>query len=714
MTKIIWTIIALCSFSICGYADEWTTIRQQFAECGYYELPLVDEAVVKTYLAEIRSDGTWLDIDYANKRRASWKTLLHLKRLVSMGTAYQNPASAYYRSAEMKDALINGLAYWAEHDFSNPNWWHMKIGAPANMLKAMLLLGDDLPPALYQQARGKTLSRTKIGMTGQNKVWVSGVVLMRALLDEDPVAMKAASESIWAELQVTTQEGIQPDWSFHQHGPQLQFGNYGRSFGGCMAMWGAVLRGTSYAMPPEKVESFSHYLTDGPAWVLWQDRMDFSGCGRQFDKESVGDPDRNFVDISRQLKLLTLFNPACKEKVARSLARPNQLIGHSSYWRSDFAVHRRPDWYASVKMSSKRVVGTEVANSENSMGLHNGDGVLMAYRTGYEYEEIQPVWDWHRLPGTTCDQGLKKLRPKGYKHDYGGSEFAGVLNDGSSGVAAMVYQRNRLSAKKAWFFNEDSIVCLGAGIGGETIGPVYTSVQQSLLQGAVQTAAGELKAGEQALPSGSWVLHAGFGYQLLDAATVKIETVDGNWQRPDPQFSDRPVTDEVFSIWINHGSSPVQQSYAYVVYPQTSAAELAAGAQAPEIIANTVTVQAVATPDGLAAVFYEPGRVVSGALTLEAAQPCMVQLKKDRLIVCDPTQSLNVLQLNVNGKTVEINLPGGAKTGCPVEKKCSFMLAPLAKSAGGTERCGRAVFKDQTDPDYQKLLRAFDPIHERV
>jgi mono/diheme cytochrome c family protein len=39
-----------------------------------------------------------------------------------------------------------------------------------------------------------------------------------------------------------------------------------------------------------------------------------------------------------------------------------------------------------------------------------------------------------------------------------------------------------------------------------------------------------------------------------------------------------------------------------------------------------------------------------------------------------------------------------------------FLLAPLAKSAGGTEQCGKAVFVDKNDPDYQKLLKLFEPI----
>ncbi|MFH1918554.1 MAG: hypothetical protein ABIP48_01525 [Planctomycetota bacterium] len=42
----------------------------------------------------------------------------------------------------------------------------------------------------------------------------------------------------------------------------------------------------------------------------------------------------------------------------------------------------------------------------------------------------------------------------------------------------------------------------------------------------------------------------------------------------------------------------------------------------------------------------------------------------------------------------------------------SFLLAPLAKSAGGTEACGRPIFPSTADPDYQAILATFKPIHE--
>ena len=41
-----------------------------------------------------------------------------------------------------------------------------------------------------------------------------------------------------------------------------------------------------------------------------------------------------------------------------------------------------------------------------------------------------------------------------------------------------------------------------------------------------------------------------------------------------------------------------------------------------------------------------------------------------------------------------------------------FLLAPLAKSEGGTERCGKAVFESKEDPDYQTVIKTFEPMQE--
>ena len=43
-----------------------------------------------------------------------------------------------------------------------------------------------------------------------------------------------------------------------------------------------------------------------------------------------------------------------------------------------------------------------------------------------------------------------------------------------------------------------------------------------------------------------------------------------------------------------------------------------------------------------------------------------------------------------------------------------FLLAPLAEAAGGTEKCGKPVFASKEDPDYQAILRTFEPVQEAL
>jgi hypothetical protein len=41
-----------------------------------------------------------------------------------------------------------------------------------------------------------------------------------------------------------------------------------------------------------------------------------------------------------------------------------------------------------------------------------------------------------------------------------------------------------------------------------------------------------------------------------------------------------------------------------------------------------------------------------------------------------------------------------------------FLVSPLAKKAGGSQKCGVPVFEDKNDPDYQAVLATFKPVEE--
>ena len=98
-----------------------------------------------------------------------------------------------------------------------------------------MIRGELSGPELEQGLR--IIERSRFGRTGQNKVWLAGNNLMRGLLTDDEALVAEARDQIAEEIVVTDGEGIQDDWSFHQHGPQIQFGNYGLAYAEGLSFW---------------------------------------------------------------------------------------------------------------------------------------------------------------------------------------------------------------------------------------------------------------------------------------------------------------------------------------------------------------------------------------------------------------------------------------------------------------------------------------------
>lgn len=72
------------------------------------------------------------------------------------------------------------------------------------------------------------------------------------------------------------------------------------------------------------------------------------------------------------------------------------------------ATCQRPHYFASVRMYSTRNHSVEVPYNEEGLRNHFlADGSNFLTRTGNEYNEIMPVYDWRKIPGTTVVQKLR-------------------------------------------------------------------------------------------------------------------------------------------------------------------------------------------------------------------------------------------------------------------------------------------------------------------
>lgn len=67
-----------------------------------------------------------------------------------------------------------------------------------------------------------------------------------------------------------------------------------------------------------------------------------------------------------------------------------------------------------------------------------------------------------------------------------------------------------------------------------------------------------------------------------------------------------------------------------------------------------------------------------------------------------------------NGNTSVFSYPQSFAVRLDHPEKNRFLRAPLARSAGGTEACGKAVFADAADPDYRNLLLSFEALAKQL
>ena len=222
------------------------------------------------------------------------------------------------------------------------------------------------------------------------------------------------------------------------------------------------------------------------------------------------------------------------------------------------------------------------------------------------------------------------------------------------------------------------MVALGAGINSIRDEPVGTTLNQTALRGPVLIDGRAFEPGELPVSSSSWVLHDEVGYTLLEpaAATVKVAAQTGDRRFGRSSDSKSPLTESVFSLWIDHGVHPRDAQYAYAVVPAVDAQQLAKWKAHPpvRVIANTTQQQAVINDSlGVAEiVFYRPGSItLADGVTVKVDRPCLVLLRKQgvstRVAVSSPGGEVFDVRLTIATPQREsiatLTLPSGDMAG---------------------------------------------------
>lgn len=197
------------------------------------------------------------------------------------------PHSKFKNKTKTKIAVFTSLDYWLNNDFKHPrSWWYRQIGVPKMLGPILLILDDELSDD--QRKKGITiLKRGKIGLTGQNLVWLAGITLNRGLLERAPSTVKRAFDKIAREIKTSSGEGIQFDFSFHQHGPCLYNHGYGKGFAQDCSRIAALATNTSFVFPPDKITLLTKYILDGSQWMTYRSIIDYGAAGREITRPNL-------------------------------------------------------------------------------------------------------------------------------------------------------------------------------------------------------------------------------------------------------------------------------------------------------------------------------------------------------------------------------------------------------------------------------------------
>ncbi len=634
--------------------------------------PISEERI--QFLLNIESNGSWNDVEYTSKDPSGWTPHMHMGRILELTKIFSDPSSSYNNSPYVEKVIHKALEYWFQAKLVSSNWWYNQIGIPKVLASICLLFEDKMTEHEMSEAI-KVLYNAKIERTGQNKIWLSGIVLVRGLLENDLSVVREARDAIQSEISIAkgTAEGIKMDHSFHQHGAQQQFGNYGAAYLLSLSGWAQIFEGTSLTFDQQAYDCLFDLVDQGYRRALWKGYMDINMLGRQLFHNAQRHKAISVAFSSNSLSRVDSKNRAgyqqlIDENILNS-TNPG-VLGLYHFWMSDETVQRCSKWMVSVKMSSSRVTGVEAGNGDNKKGWYMADGATYTYMKGDEYENIFPYWNWRRIPGTTAYETDKPLKQSGWTGRQNTKSFVGNVNDGHLGMTIMDFSRDGLDARKAWVFTDEYVLCLGAGIKSDSNCLVTTSIEQSKAKSDLFYLNGQVWENTtlQAFSGGRnpRYFHHNIGYIIMDGnGTASVEKNTGSWHDIMSLYPETMVeSGDVVCLYLNHGAVPQQATYQYLILPATTRDKVKTFDLCKfRVLENTAKRQIVSLPKGVFLVsLYEAGKVeLSGNLEFVSDKPGLFLIKENNyffeVFATDPTYKEASFILSVNGEEKVISLP---------------------------------------------------------
>jgi chondroitin AC lyase len=610
-----------------------------------YSSTTAERSTVSRWSQEIRSNGSWADIDYGAGQDA-------MGRVKRMAQTWATPGHEFYQSNTIKQQVLQAVRYWCYGGYytKHSNWYVRDISSPFNLIPAVVHFWNDFTAADKVEIKKALSIRAGHRMTGANAINIAERDMIRAIMYNEPVVLN--NSILWIKdllrrdftsqyYGIDGREGMTPDDGFMQHGDVFYLGGYGTDFINPMAKFFKIFSGTMYDFNDEQYASFEGLILNGYRSYFRGQTLDYFVSGRSKTKSSFENYKTSVAKVADLMSQTRTSRKTEFQQFRDSILqnKPLQLSKNKVFFSSDTVAHMRPKFNTSIHMFSQRVYNNDGAIFGESRRSHNiKDGSMLTFQTGKEYVGILPVWDWNRIPGTTtCHVDLsdtKELRA------FGLTKHVGGVSDGVNGMAAMDFIKPivsyHLSAKKAWFLFDEGVVALGTDIKGvDCPREMETVVEQNFAISSVAN-----------LSNG--IHHGNTAYIPLGTTKIQheVKAQSGSYFYVNENGGSKTVlTKNVFTASIDHGQNPMNASYAYIVAPGTTLTAAQSMSQSSLGISyvNNSTVQAVylAKTKTIMATFYKAGTLNIAGRILKVDRPTtiMVKTQNREFLVSDPIQS---------------------------------------------------------------------------
>ncbi len=650
MFKTVFYLTALFAAVFCGAADDFQLLAKNYNSTHMRRG--ADIKAARAALKDQNPDGSFRSVKYEDKSRGLWKGMKHWGNLRTLTDAWNKTRDEKYRQA-----VISGLDYWGKVMPSNSNWWWQEIGVPMQAIRVIINMQGAVPEETLNTMRG-TFDRASLRGTGQNLFDAAVIHLWKGVIYRDEKMVADGVNSLMSVIKISApgKEGLQADYSFHQHGPQLQFGNYGRGFFENGTQFLLHLSGTRFAMPETAEKLLWNYFYDGMRWTLYKNRMDILACGRQITGLA---PAGKYGQIMGYAGRFGDKN-GMKETVSEFAKADNLIEGSNYFFRSDYLVHRRKDFYFSYKMCSSRVIGSETINSENLQGLYLGSGVMQYKLSGTEYDMMPGLWDWRRLPGLTAVYDNDSLNASRARKKTNMSSTVGAVSDGMNTGVVMNCSSTKIGYFKSISAVDKRVYFTVSNIVNKTSSPVNTTVDSRLYEAPVQvTADGKTQTytdGIHQLEGVSRIVSGNTAYTFFSPLklTLAIEDKDIPWKRVTVDTKGN-AKGKTVTIYVDHGSSKRSgDKLSYAVSPvgeepQFSVQFFPCGHAVRDLKSNILFLS-----------FFAPGKMsVEGAGEITSDKKAAVMVSGNRIFCADPSQRNKEINVTVGGKKYSFALPQG-------------------------------------------------------